>query len=45
MPTPDPETIVVKGGIIVLAFLTVLRFVVYEVRNLKDDLRKGRRRR
>jgi len=42
---PDPETIVVKGGIIALALLTVIRFVVHEIRNLKDDLSGKRRRR
>lgn len=42
---PDPETIVVKGGIIVLALLTVLRFIVHEVQNLKEDLSGKRRRR
>jgi hypothetical protein len=42
---PDPETIVVKSGIIVLALLTVLRFIVHEVQNLKEDLSGKRRRR
>jgi len=42
---PDFETIIVKGGIIILALLTVLRFIVYEIRNLKDDLIRKRRRR
>jgi hypothetical protein len=42
---PDPETIVVKGGIIVLALLAVLRLIVHDIRNLKDDLSGKRRRR
>jgi len=37
------ETIIVEGGIAVLALLTVLRFVVYEVRNLKREI-TGKRR-
>ena len=28
---PDFETVIVKGGIIILALLTVLRFIMYEV--------------
>ncbi len=42
---PDPETMVVKGGIVVLAFLQVLRMIVCEVRTLKDELRRKPRRR
>jgi hypothetical protein len=40
----DPETIVVKGGIVILASLTVLRLIVLEIRNLGDDLSRRRRR-
>jgi hypothetical protein len=42
---PDAETFIVKGGIIVLASLAVLRLIVHEIRNLKDDLTGKRRRR
>lgn len=41
----DIETFIVKGGIIVLASLTVLRLIVHDVRNLKDDLTGKRKRR
>ena len=40
---PDLETVIVKGGVINLALLAVLRFIVYEIRNLKDDLIRKRR--
>lgn len=41
----DPEAFIVKGGIIVLASLTVLRLIVHEIRNLRDDLLTRKRRR
>jgi hypothetical protein len=42
---PDPETIIVRGGILVLALLAVLRLVAHDIRNFKDDLIRKRRRR
>ena len=41
---PDLETLIVKGGIVILAALAVLRLIVFEVRNFKDELSRGRRR-
>jgi len=41
----DPEAFIVKGGIIVLASLGVLRLILHEIRNLKDDLFSRKRRR
>jgi hypothetical protein len=41
----DPEAFVVKGGILALAALTVIRFVLYEFNNLRIEYRRGRRRR
>jgi len=41
----DPEAMVVKGGILALATLTVIRFILYEYSNLRNDFRRGRRRR
>jgi hypothetical protein len=40
----DPETLVVKGGILVLATLTVVRFVLFEYQSLVSDFRRKRRR-
>ena len=40
----DPETVVVKGGVIVLASLTVIRFVLFEYQNLVTDFRRKKRR-
>lgn len=40
----DPETIVVKGGIVILAALAVLRLIVHDIRSLGDDLTRKRRR-
>ena len=41
----DPETLIVKGGLIVLASLAMLRLIAYEIRNLRDDLTGRRKRR
>ena len=41
----DPETFLVKGAVIALATLTVIRLVLREYNNLVSDLRKSRRRR
>jgi len=40
----DPEAIVVKGGIIIMALLTILRLVVHDILNIGDDLARRRRR-
>jgi hypothetical protein len=40
----DPEAFVVRGGILVLATLTVVRFVLYELNNIVSDFRRRRRR-
>lgn len=40
----DPEVLVLRGGIIALACLTVTRFVWYEFSNLRNDFRRKRRR-
>ena len=39
----DPETIVLKAGIAVLASVAVMRLVVHDILALKDDLRRRRR--
>jgi hypothetical protein len=41
----DPEAIVVKGGILALAVLSVIRVVLHDFNNLVSDFRKRRRRR
>jgi hypothetical protein len=41
----DPEAFVVKGGIVALAALSVIRFILHEFNNLRSDFRKSRRRR
>lgn len=41
----DPEAIVVKGGILVLALLTVVRFIVYDYNKLMSDFRRNRENR
>jgi hypothetical protein len=41
----DPEVLLVKGTIIVLAAFTAIRLVLYEYNNLVSDIRKSRRRR
>lgn len=41
----DPEALVVKGGILALATLSVIRLVWQDFNNLRNDLRrKGKRR-
>lgn len=34
----DPETLIIKAGMIVLVSLAMLRLVVHDIRSLKDDL-------
>jgi hypothetical protein len=41
----DPEAIVVKGGILVLASLTVIRFILYDYNKLMRDFRRNRKHR
>jgi hypothetical protein len=41
----DPEAVLVKGAIIALAALTVIRLVLHEYDNLVSDFRRKRRRR
>lgn len=41
----DPEAIVVKGGILILASLTVIRFIVYDYHKLMRDFRRNRKNR
>jgi hypothetical protein len=40
----DPEAFIVKGGILALATLTVVRFILYEINNILNDFRRRRRR-
>ncbi len=42
---PDPETLIVKGGIIVLASLAMFRMILHEIRNVKDEFTTKRKRR
>ncbi len=42
---PDPETLIVKGGIIVLASVQMIRMILYEIRNVKDEFTAKRKRR
>lgn len=41
----DPEAFVVKGGIVALATLSVIRFILREFNSLKSEFRRGRKRR
>ena len=41
----DPETIIVKGGILVLASLAMVRLILHEIRNVRDEFIGKRRRR
>lgn len=40
---PDPETVIVKGGVIVLAAMSVVRLVWHDFHNLIGDLRSKKR--
>lgn len=40
----DPETVIMKAGAIVLLCIAIVRLVVHEFRNLRDDLFGKRRR-
>jgi hypothetical protein len=41
---PDPEGVLVKIGSIVLVTLTLMRFILYELNNLREDFRRKKRR-
>jgi hypothetical protein len=41
----DPEALIVKGGILALAALSVVRLVLQDFNNLVTDFRRRRRRR
>jgi hypothetical protein len=45
LPIVDPETLIVKGGILVLASIAMLRLIANEILNFKDELTGKRRRR
>jgi hypothetical protein len=40
----DPEALIVKGGILALAMLSVVRLVLQDFNNLVSDFRRRRRR-
>jgi hypothetical protein len=42
---PDAEGLLVKMGTIILVSLTLARFIVYEYKNLRADLKRKRKRR
>jgi len=41
----DPEALVLKGGVLALALLSVVRLVWQDFNNLVDDFRRRRKRR
>ena len=45
MLPPDAEGILVKTGSFILVGLTLVRFIVYECNNLRNDLRRRKKRR
>lgn len=44
MTPSDPEGFLVKIGSIILVTLTLMRFILYEYNNLREDFRRKRRR-
>jgi hypothetical protein len=42
---PDPEALVLKIGSVILVMLVLIRFILYEYNNLRDDLKRKRKRR
>jgi hypothetical protein len=42
---PDPEALIVKGGVLALALLSISRFILHEFNNLRNDFRRKRKRR
>jgi len=45
MVLPDVEGFLVKVGSIILVTLTLMRFVLYEYNNLREDFKRKRKRR
>jgi hypothetical protein len=41
----DPEALIVKGGVLALATLSVIRLIVHDFNHLLSDLRRKSRRR
>jgi hypothetical protein len=41
---PDLEAVVVKGGVLALAVLSVIRLVWQDFNNLRNDFRRRRKR-
>ena len=41
---PDPEGFLVKTGSVILVTLTLMRFILYEYNNLKDDFKRKKKR-
>jgi hypothetical protein len=44
MVVPDLEGFLVKTASIVLVTLTLMRFILYEYNNLREDLKRKKRR-
>ena len=41
---PDAEGMLVKTGTFILVGMTLLRFIVYEYNNLRNDLKRKKKR-
>jgi hypothetical protein len=41
----DPEALIVKGGVLALAMLSVVRLVLHDLNHLVNDFRRRKRRR
>lgn len=41
----DPEALIVKGGVLALAALSVIRIVWQDLNNLRNDFRRKRKHR
>jgi hypothetical protein len=41
----DPEAFIIRGGILTLAAITIIRIVLYDFNNLVNDFRRKRKRR
>jgi hypothetical protein len=44
MMTADPEGFLVKLGSVILVSLTLMRFILYEYNNLREDFKRKKRR-
>jgi hypothetical protein len=42
---PDPESIIVRGGVLILAAMSVIRLVLRDFNHLRSDFRRRKRRR